>query len=224
MAMNADLQTRLAACEETNRRLERLLRLQLTAGVLLVALLVIGCVTAGTSKAPPSATPATLRLSEVVIVDAKGVERARLSGDLPDAVINGKRIPRGEKAAGLILYDATGQERGGYVTWDPSGTIGLTLDTRTRQVAYFVADPDSGSALRMWNGKDEISLRSDDEGSRLTAVQADKVVVQQPAVSMGAEGCSAYREAKTKMPAEQVWRECARRYTDAVCRSCLGER
>jgi hypothetical protein len=80
-------------------------------------------------------TPQSLRVSELVVVGPKGVERARIGGDPPDAVINGKSIPRGEKAAGLLLYDGTGQERGGYVTFEPFSNIALTLDTKKQQVA-----------------------------------------------------------------------------------------
>ena len=57
------------------------------------------------------------------------MERVRIGGDLPDAVIGGKRVPRGEKAAGLLMYDGTGQERGGYVTFKTIRNVVLTLDT-----------------------------------------------------------------------------------------------
>lgn len=66
-----------------------------------------------------------LVLSELTIVDSHGVVRARLGGDLPDA---NKEVPRGSRVAGLLLYDATGQERGGYVTFEPSGPC--RFDTR----------------------------------------------------------------------------------------------
>ncbi len=221
--MQTDILDRLDACERDNRRLTRLLRWQFAASILLIGTLVAGCVATARSNASASTVPARLRASELVIVDPKGIERVRISGDLPDAVINGKRIPRGEKAAGVILYDATGQERSGYLTWDPSGNVGLTLDSRKGQVTLFVADPDSGSALQLWQGHDLIELRSDEEGSRLTAVRGDQVVFQEPAVTMGNEACTAYRDAKSRLPAKQVFRECARRYTQTACRVCLGD-
>jgi hypothetical protein len=114
-------------------------------------------------------------------VDSKGVERVRIGGDLPDAVIGGKRVPRGQQAAGVVLYDATGGERSGYVTFEPSGNVGLTLDSRKEQIVSFIAAPDhAASMLQLRSGKDLIELRADDEGSRLTAVKAGQVVSQEP--------------------------------------------
>ena len=52
-----------------------------------------------------------------VVVDGKDVIRARLGGDLPDAVMAGRRVSkRGSKAAGVMLYNEEDIERGGYVT------------------------------------------------------------------------------------------------------------
>ncbi|UCF04886.1 MAG: hypothetical protein JSV33_13325 [bacterium] len=84
-------------------------------------------------------TKGSLRVTEFVVVDEAGVERVRVGGNLPDAVIAGKRVPRGERAAGVLLYDGIGQEHGGYVTWEPSGNVGLTLDSRKGQATLFVA-------------------------------------------------------------------------------------
>jgi hypothetical protein len=176
------------------------------------------------SQAQKASVPSSLRVSELVVVDPKGVERVRLGGDLPDAIIGGKRVPRGEKAAGVLLYDGGGQERSGYVTFEPSGNVGLTLDTRRGQVALFVAGPDTGSALQLWHGRDLIELRSDDNGSRLTAVKAGEVVSQEPPVSkISADTCEAYRSARARVSAEQVMRDCRRRFNDTACRACLGE-
>jgi hypothetical protein len=163
-----------------------------------------------------------LRVKELVVVDKKGIERIRIGGDLPDAVIAGKRIPRGEKAAGILLYDGTGQERGGYVTWEPSGNVGLTLDSRKGQVTLFVAGPERGSALKLWDGEGSIELRSDSDGSRLTAVREGQVVFQEPAVDvLGDEACAAYREALSSYSMEEVMRACRQRYSEAACRACL---
>jgi len=163
-----------------------------------------------------------LRVTELVVVDEIGVERVRVGGDLPDAVIDGKRVPRGEKAAGILLYDGTGRERGGYVTWEPSGNVGLTLDSRKGQATLFVAGPEGGSALKLWDGEDSIELRSDSDGSRLTAIREGLVVFQEPAVdALGDEACAAYREALSTYSMEEVLRACRQRYSEAACRACL---
>jgi hypothetical protein len=163
-----------------------------------------------------------LRATEIVVVDETGVERVRIGGNLPDAIIAGKRVPRGEKAAGILLYDGTGQERGGYVTWEPSGNVGLTLDSRKGQSTLFVAGADGGSALKLWDGNDAIELRSDTEGSRLTAVNDGQIVFQEPPVDeLGEEACAAYRDALSSHSMEEVLRACKQRYSEAACRACL---
>jgi hypothetical protein len=214
--MDPNLVVRLEACEQANRRLRRWLIVQF--GVLAV----VGLGAAANVSSNP-ATPNSLRASELVIVDRKGVERVRIGGDLPDAVIGGKRVPRGEQAAGLLLYDSTGQERGGYVTWEPSGNVGLTLDSRKSQVGLLVAGPEGGSAVQLWHGRDLIELRSDENGSRLTGVKDGSVQIQQPAISALTPGsCKDYREARSRVPAAQVMRDCRRRFDEAPCSACLA--
>ncbi|WP_457653812.1 hypothetical protein [Rhodocaloribacter sp.] len=116
--------------------------------------------------------------NQIEVVD-RGVVRVRIGGQLPDAVIRGRRVPRGGVAAGVLLYDDTGQERSGYVTFD-SGNVILTLDGRRSQSAFFVADTTGETALRIWYGKDVIDLRADRDGARITAAEDGHVVFQQP--------------------------------------------
>jgi hypothetical protein len=216
--MDDSMFARMTACEAGHRRLMRLLWLQALAWTVLAAGFVASCASA--SGRDPGA-PAVLRVTELVVVDSAGVERVRIGGELPDAVIRGQRVPRGEKAAGVLLYDGTGQERGGYVTWEPSGNVGLTLDTRERQVTLFVAGPESGAALELRHGDDMIGLRADGDGSRLTAVAEGRVVLQQPPAVLGREACAAYREARGRFPEGEVRAACLGRYPDAACGECL---
>jgi hypothetical protein len=210
--METDLFARLSACERTNRRLVQFLGLQ----SLLLTLLAFGSCTQ---------TPlGSLQVTELVVVDPQGVERVRIGGDLPDAVIDGEVRPRGEQASGLLLYDGSGQERGGYVTWEPSGNVGLTLDSRSRQTTLFVAGPESGSALQLWHDNDLIELRSDSDGSRLTAVSDGQVDFQSPAITrMTTEACSAYGEAGERVSPDEVLEACRRRFTVEACDACLSE-
>jgi hypothetical protein len=209
---------RLATIERTNRRLQRILCMQALAIVALAALAVASC---ATSTAQRDAAP--LRVTELVVTDSAGVARVRIGGELPDAIVGGKRVPRGGKAAGVLLYDAAGQERGGYVTWEPSGNVGLTLDGRGSQAALFVAGPDASSALQMWNGSSRIELRSDEDGSRMTASKDGQVVSQQPEIgAIGSEACGAYNDLRTRKSAADALAECHRRYVESACRACLG--
>jgi len=212
---------RIAMLERAHRRLVRLLVLQALAIGAVGAAFVASCATATGRQEGAEVPLGSLRVSELVVVDPAGVERVRIGGDLPDAIIGGRPVPRGEAAAGVLLYDGTGQERGGYVTWEPSGNVGLTLDTRERQVTLFVAGPESGAALELRHGDDMIGLRADGDGSRLTAVAEGRVVLQQPPAVLGREACAAYREARGRLPEGEVRAACRGRYPDAACGECL---
>ncbi len=167
----------------------------------------------------------SLRVREVVILDKNGIERVRIGSDLPDAVIDGKRVNRGEKVSGIMLYDATGQERGGYVTFEPSGNIALTLDSRKKQTALFVSGPDEGSALQLWHQNDLIEFRSDSDGTRLTAVKDGQVVMQQPAIDkMRPESCKAYKDAAPRVSAEALMQACRKRFSGPACNTCLTQK
>lgn len=216
---------RLDACERANRRFKRILLLQTAVLAALVSI-----IAARYAQASSDAKPIveSLRVAELVVIDGNGVERVRIGGNLPDAVIDGKRIPRGSKAAGVMLYDRTGQERGGYVTWDEGDNIGLTLDGRKGQNALFVAGPDGATSLQMWQGQDLMDLRVDDSGARITRTQAGRVTFQQPAVAaIGPPTCADYRdglrsEVPAGLPADQIRHICHKRFTADACQACLA--
>lgn len=220
---NQNLQ--LQFLEKRTRKLEILLCLSICGWLLIFGLMVLFS-SIWKSQAQQTTTPTSLRVSELIVVDSKGVERIRIGGDLPDAIIGGKRVPRGQQAAGIVLYDGTGSERSGYVTFEPSGNVGLTLDSHKSQVASFIAAREAdASSLQLWNGNDLIELRSDTEGSRLTAVKSGEVVSQQPLIKrMSADMCSAYRDARSRVSSEQVMRDCRRRFSETACGSCLNRK
>lgn len=168
--------------------------------------------------------PQRLVVSELAVVDDNGVIRVRVGGDLPDAIIDGRRIGRGgEKVAGVMLYDDTGQERGGYVTFSPSGNIGLTLDSRRSQSALFVADPEDGVALKLWSGDGAVEMRADSAGARFTAVREGQVAFQTPAAPMPTEVCTIYRDARVELGETTVRNECASRFSSEACQACLED-
>jgi hypothetical protein len=217
-----DLEARLARSERAIRNLRAALLglIVLSAGALFAA-------ARGSSPAGPSGT---LQLSELVIVDSTGTPRVRLGGHLPDAVINGKPVPRGQDASGVLLYDATGVERGGYVTFAPSGNVALTLDTRERQVALFAADPEEGAVARLWStdGANWVQLRADDSGARFSSGRDGSVVFQQPALleEESAAFCRAFNDEVAgldRRPArEELLSACTRQMPADVCERCLG--
>jgi hypothetical protein len=217
---------KLQCLEKRTRKLEKWLLVSISGWLLTFGLVMLSSLMWKT-QAQQSAVPTSMRVSELVVVDSKGVERVRIGGDLPDAFIGGKRVPRGQQAAGILLYDAAGGERSGYVTFEPSGNVGLTLDSRKQQVASFIAAPDdtAASMLQLWSGKDLIELRSDDEGSRFTAVKGGQVILQQPLIKKMSESmCGAYRDAQSRVSIEQVMRDCRQRFAESACRSCLNKK
>ncbi len=215
--MSSSLETRLAACERANSRLRRIVLAQFLVWPV-GALVLAGVALADRSPAPV----ASIKAREIAIIDGKGVVRARLSGDLPDGVMaNGHVAKRGSKAAGLILYDEQGIERGGYVTQDTGSNVMLTLDSKYRQAALFVAGPDQeqASALRLWSTASGIELRSDDMGSRMSVNDRSGVILQQPVIStISAETCGEYRALAVQYPKERI---CQSRFTEAACTACL---
>jgi hypothetical protein len=92
-----------------------------------------------------------LTVRGLTIVDDRGIARLRLWAPLPDPVVLGKQLPRQGVVSGLMLYDANGDERGGYVT-EARGDVFLTLDARQYQQAVFIANRDGGANLSVWSG------------------------------------------------------------------------
>lgn len=173
--------------------------------------------------------PETLRVTELVVVDPAGVERVRVSGDMPDAVIEGQRIDRGSAAAGLMLYDRSGQERGGYVTWDAGDNVGLTLDGRAGQSALFVAGPDGSASLQIWHGGQALDLRADPNGARLSHSLAGRLQLQIPQIATLSEAtCALFRnglrpEVPERLAPPQVRDICTSRFSALACDTCLAE-
>jgi hypothetical protein len=217
--MDHSIEQRIAACEHENARLRTLLRRQNRAWILAL-LLVAGTAIATTTLK----TTAPIRTTEVTVVDANGIVRARLGGDLPDAVMaDGRVARRGSKAGGLLIYDEEGIERGGYVTQEEGSNAMLTLDSKHQQAVLLVAAPDKerASAFRMWTGASSIELRSDSIGSRLTVADAKGVTIQQPEIAaLPADTCSAYREIADR---EEGKRACESRFTSGACGRCLDK-
>jgi hypothetical protein len=204
--------------------LERRNRLLLAWSVLIAALAIAMPLTNSFGlKVAAQDKPKTLSVSELAVVDERGTVRVRIGGQLPNAVVKGKTLPRGQKAAGILLYDETGQERSGYLTFAPSGNVGLTLDNRAGQTAEFIAGPSAGAALRLHWQDDAVELRADEDGPSIHAVRKKNVAFHEPAVENpeSTELCKALKQAKSQLSAEQLLDACRARSSEAACRVCL---
>jgi hypothetical protein len=216
-----DLVARIEACEWDNVSLRAQLRRQNRLWMIGLLLLAGGGAIAGGSL--KEAVFDSVRAKEIMVVDAKGIVRARLSGDVPDGVMaNGHVSKRGTKAGGLIIYDEQGIERGGYVTTDSESNAMLTLDSKYRQATLFVAGPDetSASAMRLWSKDSSIEMRSDINGSRLSIAEKSGVTYQQPAVSLSPATCVTYKKLEQQYPGQRV---CQGRFTEAACSACFAQ-
>jgi hypothetical protein len=97
-------------------------------------------------------SPDVLTARGLSIVDERGTERVRIGAPLPDPISQGKRVRGMAWYPGILLFDAEGDERGGYVTEQRSGDVFLTLDAKGTQQAVFLANRDGGTNLAVWSG------------------------------------------------------------------------
>jgi hypothetical protein len=217
--MRSDIEQRILACENENARLRKLI---LRQNFLWIIVLLLAAGVGAAAASVERATFGTITANEVAVVDAKGIVRARLGGDLPDAVMaDGRVAKRGSKAAGLIIYDEQGIERGGYVTQDTGSNAMLTLDSKHKQAVLLVAAPDKeqASALRLWTQESAIELRSDSNGSRISANDKRVVTFQAPLIAaLPSSTCAHLRELEHEHPDAHV---CRSRFTEAACTACL---
>jgi hypothetical protein len=166
--------------------------------------------------------PKVLTVSQIDIVDSKGVVRARIAGNLPETFSNGKPVGRG--AAGMLLYDAAGLERGGYVTF-ANDHVALTLDSKKSMTGIFVAGPTGSAALTLSDAGQAIDVRVDkDDGPALHVLRDNKVLFHQPpAVNFEkGEGCAELRGFLAKRSREELLTSCRQRMSEEGCQACLG--
>ncbi len=95
--------------------------------------------------------PQKLRVRELAVVDERGTERVLIGAPVPDPMIAGQRHKRDGAVSGIVIADATGTERGGYVTADGYANALLTLDGQAFQTVLLLAEPDGATTFRIWN-------------------------------------------------------------------------
>lgn len=77
------------------------------------------------------------------IVDADGTIRLTLAGTTPSPIIDGIQYKRAFDVAGLVIYDETGSERGGFGTADiEGGAAVLALDHPAMDAIGWRVSPD----------------------------------------------------------------------------------
>lgn len=142
-----DLSTRLVQAERSLRTAR--------AAILLLALSVVGLCAWQAWAFHRLAHPDSLTLRRLDIVDQHGVARVILAAPAPEPMILGKQHHRDGPVSGVILADATGTERGGYVTADGYANAMLTLDGQEKQAVLLLAEPTGNTLFRIWKRNNE---------------------------------------------------------------------
>lgn len=169
--------------------------------------------------------PQALTVSSIDVVDPTGTVRVRIGGALAGEVRNGKQIQR-PPLAGVLLFDATGRERSGYVTFPDEGShvgaVALTFDTPDRQSVLFAAQSE-GAALKIWHEKNIFDLRVDSDGPSLHMMQHGKIAFHEPPEREPetAGWCEGLRDALGRVSADEVRAACKNRHSAAACNACL---
>ena len=146
--LNPDVLARVSALER------RCARQSVTTVLTLLLGVVVGWLLspwAAVTSAQTGKADDILTVRGLVVVDERGVERVRISAPLPDPIVQGKRFPRQGVVSGMLIFDADGDERGGYVT-NTRGDAFLTLDAKQGQQTIFLANRDGGANLSVWSG------------------------------------------------------------------------
>jgi len=124
-------------------------------------------------------TGGDLRVRAITIVDEHGIERVKIAAPLPDPITLGKRTRRDDSISGILIYDARGNERGGYVTDNSVGNAYLTLDSDREQQVTLIAYPGGGAEAGIRNEKkDAVALSTVDDGPKVKLIRAGETVSQ----------------------------------------------
>lgn len=97
-----------------------------------------------------------LVVRELVVVDERETPRVRIGSD--------NDADRRDHAAGIVLFDKTGTERGGLVTFD-DGSVVFALDAPAgvgapmRDRAAMVVAPDGSAAIKLIDNRTAIPVR-----------------------------------------------------------------
>jgi hypothetical protein len=177
------IEQRVVALEKSNYRLSWGFRVVVSLCLAMLAFELVMHATASdaTNNVETKFSNSVLRVRGLSVVDANGIERVSIGAPLPDPPIFGKRIDRGSPVSGIILMDADGTERSGYVTGDETGQVLLTLDEAARMAASFSADKSGGVRLRIFDkDNNSVSLGTVNDGPYLELRRRGQLIMEAP--------------------------------------------
>ena len=181
MEWNApEVQTLLTQTLRSNRRLVGCVKSLLA----LWAVTIVGFLwlsRGGSVRADSGPQNQVLKARGLVIVDEHGKTRVRIGAPLPEPIILGKEQKRDDSIAGILIYDAQGNERGGYVTDNSVGNAFLTLDSNIGQEATLVAYPQGGAEFGINDDeKNKVVMGALKSGPRLRLLRGGNVITDLP--------------------------------------------
>ena len=159
---------------------ERITRLERQVRALKVCLVALAATFAFLGWQAQVPAPQVLRVRQITVVDANGVERVWIGAPVPDPVSRGQRGKRKGPASGIILLDADGDERGGFLTSDGAGEIWLGLDSKKGQEATFLANGAGGAHLSLWDEERNQAKPSLVGGPKLLLRHKGETIFEQP--------------------------------------------
>jgi hypothetical protein len=122
-----------------------------------------------------------LHVRGLVVEDESGHERLRLGAPLPDPIVRGVRRKRSGAVSGLLISDANGNERGGFVTADASGEAFLGLDSEDEQKVLLLANPKGGVNFILTNNDgNSMQLTAFANGPKLTLRKGNQIITELP--------------------------------------------
>ena len=131
--------------------IQRIKRLERRVSVLTACLIFTAAAFAIVGLRAQPAVTESLRVRQITVVDAKGTERLWIGAPVPDPIFQGKRVSRSGPVSGVVLLDANGNERSGYVTSDLSGDVFLSLDSEKAQEALFLVNAGGGGHISIYD-------------------------------------------------------------------------
>ena len=128
-----------------------------------------------------AAHPQQLTLRRLNIVDSHGVPRVILAAPLPPAMRFGKVGAKDRHISGILIVDATGTERGGYVTSNTSySNAFFTLDAQGHQTVLLLAEPKGQTLFRIWNKSNSLVMGVSGKNPYLNVKQNSKALFSSP--------------------------------------------
>ena len=148
-----------------------------------MAILIVGMGAVGWRGLYQAGHPQKLTLQRLDIVDGNGTTRVVLAAPAPPPIHFGKPGRRDGEVSGVLLFDSTGTERGGYVTSDgDEGNALLTLDAQGKQTVLLLAEPQGSTLFRLWDRQNgSVTMGSGETGPFLNVRRGDTLALSAPA-------------------------------------------